>query len=209
MRLQGDIGQAVLRRHAQPAVTALAPRRAGGAALAVLAAGLALSLAACSGGEKESRACPRIEIVEDLSRLVQFREGPGRDPSDVLYAARLDDAKSSCQYDKGGVTVDMTATITGQRGRAGAKLPGGEVTYFVAITDGSKNIIAKRNFTSRLLFSDAGYARLDDELEQRIPLPTPKPTDPLPTAGDHTIILGFQLTPEQIDFNEKQRKLEQ
>ena len=189
-------------------MTTLAPRRAGGAALAVLAAGLALSLAACSGGEKDTRACPHVEIVEDLSRLVKFRDGPGRDPSDVLYAARLDDAKSSCRYDKGGVTVDMTATITGQRGRAGAKLPAGAVTYFVAITDGSKNIIAKRDFTSRLLFSDAGYARLDDELEQRVPLPTPKPTDPLPTAGDHTIILGFQLTPEQIDFNEKQRKLE-
>ncbi len=175
---------------------------------AVLGAALALAmpLAACSS-KKEARGCPRVEIVDDLSRLIKFADGPGRDPSDVLYAARISDAKSQCEYDKAGVVVDMTVSIQGERGRAGAKLQGGDVTYFVAITDGKRNIVAKRNFTSRLAFSDKGQAQLDDELEQRIPLkPIGSPLDPLPSAEDHTIILGFQLTPEEIDFNEKQRR---
>ncbi|MBV9521231.1 MAG: hypothetical protein JO010_00465 [Alphaproteobacteria bacterium] len=175
-------------------------------ALSILGAALLLPLAACSG-KKEGRACPRIEIVDDLSRLVKFADGPGREPADVLYAARIGDAKSQCTYDKAGVTVDMTVTIRGERGRAGARLPGGDVTYFVAITDGKRNIVAKQDFTSRLAFGDKGQAQLDDELQQRIPLkPIGASLNPLPSAADHTIILGFQLTPDQIDFNEKQHR---
>jgi hypothetical protein len=190
-------------------------RRRGAYTAAGLLAALAL-LAACSSKKEEARACPRIEIVDDLSRMVQFRDGPGRDPSDVLYAARITDAKSGCRYDNAGVTVEMTVSIRGERGRAGTKLQGGDVTYFVAIVDGVRNIIAKQPFTSRIAFNERGQGGIDDELTQRIPIkainvlnPVPKSLDPkdqLPTAADHTIILGFQLTPDQIDFNEKSRR---
>jgi hypothetical protein len=73
------------------------------------------------------------------------------------------------------------------------------VTYFVAITDRSQNIVAKQAFTSQFNFSDKATAAIDDELVQRIPL---APTAP---GSDHTLILGFQLTPEEIDFNAKNR----
>jgi hypothetical protein len=162
-----------------------------------LVAALALvPLVACSG-KKEARACPKIEVVGDLSRLVQFAEGPGRDLSDVAYAARIRDVKSGCLYDKKGVTVEMTVSIVGDRAKAGARLKSAEVTYFVAITDASHAIIQKRNFTSSLVFAEGKPATVDDELREVIPLPA------LASAEDHTIIVGFQLTPEQIDFNQK------
>jgi hypothetical protein len=207
VRLQGDGGQAVLRRDPQQAVTARRHRRLRRVASVALVAALAV-LAGCSVfKKKETRSCPRVEIVEGLSRLVKFTDGPGRDPSDVLYAARIIDAPSNCRYDEAGVDVQMTVSIVGERGRAGAKLPGGDVTYFVAITDGQRNIIAKQDFTSRLAFSSKGVAQLDDELEQRIPLKKlGAPLDPIPSAQDHAIIVGFQLTAEEIDYNEKQNK---
>jgi hypothetical protein len=157
-------------------------------------------LSGCSWfSKKDTRACPRIEIVSDLSRVVKFRDGLGRDLSDVLYTARFDDVKTGCSYDKTGVTIEMTVSLVGQRGRAGLTLPTGDVTYFVAITDRTQNIVAKQTFTSRFDFADKATAAIDDELVQRIPL---APTAP---GSDHTLILGFQLTPEEIDFNAKNR----
>jgi|SRR4051794_13981707 hypothetical protein len=169
-----------------------------GARLTALA--LVALLSGCSLFEKkDERACPRIEIVRDLSRLVKFRNGAGRDLNDVLYTARFDDVKTKCGYDKTGVSIDMTVSLVGERGRAGLTLPNVDVIYFVAITDRNQNIVAKRTFTSQFTFPEKGMAGIDDELTQRIPL---EPTTP---ATDHTLILGFQLTPEEIDFNAKNR----
>src|SRR5215471_6726685 len=116
--------------------------RAGGCALAA-----ALVLAGCSA-KKDDRACPKVEVVGDLSRLIKFADGPGRDPADVAYVARITDVKSGCVYDKRGVTVDM--------------------------------------------------------IDQIIPLSALPGRSP--TAANHTIIVGFQLTPEQIDYNQKAKR---
>ncbi len=194
MRLQGDFGPALLRWHAQHAVMSVAH-----ASRVAAVASLAL-LAGCSlFSKKDARACPRFEIVGDLSRLAKFQEGPGRDLSNVLYMARFDDVKVSCKYDDTGVTVDMTVSLVGERGRAGDKLPNAEVTYLVAIMDGKREIVKEERFTSLFDFSNNKLAAINDELVERIPLP---PTAP---GSDHTLIIGFQLTPEEIDFNEKNR----
>jgi hypothetical protein len=147
--------------------------------------------------DKRDKTCPKVEVVDALSKLVQFADGPGRDLSDVLYAARIEDVKSACAFDKSGVRVEMTVSIVGDRAQAGQKLTGSDVTYFVAITDASQAIVAKKLFTSRLDFSEDKPARIDDVLDQTIPLTV------LTSAKDHTIIVGFQLTPEQVNYNQK------
>jgi len=167
------------------------------------ARGLAVTIALCAltacalFPDKRDKTCPKVEVIDDLSKFVQFGDGPGRDLSDILYAARIEDVKSACGFDKSGVKVEMTVSIVGDRAQAGSKLKGSDVTYFVAITDVTHAIIAKKLFTSRLDFQDNKPARIDDVLDQRIPLPI------LSSAKDHTIIVGFQLTPEQINFNQK------
>jgi len=166
----------------------------------LLAAALLTLLPACSMfDKKDERACPRIEVVSDLSRLVKFQDGPGRDLSDIVLMARIDDVKSGCKYDKTGVTIALAVSLVGERGRAGAGAAKRDVTYFVAVTDRARQIIDKPLFTSQFEFSDKKAASINDEFELRIPL------SPTASASDHTIILGFQLTPEEIDFNERNR----
>jgi hypothetical protein len=203
MRLQGDARPAVLRRHPQQAVR-MRPDRGAGRRIAA-ARGLAATIALCALAgcnlfpDKRDKTCPKVEVIDDLSKLVQFADGPGRDLTDMLYAARIEDVKTACAFNKSGVTVDMTVSIVGDRAQAGAKLKlkGADVTYFVAISDATQAIITKKLFTSRLDFQDNKPARIDDELDQQIPLPV------LTSAKDHTLIVGFQLTPEQINFNQK------
>jgi hypothetical protein len=166
----------------------------------MLAAALLALLPACSMfDKKDERACPRIEVVGDLSRVVKFQDGPGRDLSDIVYVARIDDAKSGCRYDKTGVTIELTVSLLGERGRAGAGAAKTDATYFVAVTDRAQNIIDKPIFTSQFDFSDKNVAAIYDDFQLRIPLAETA------SASDHTIIVGFQLTPEEIDFNERNR----
>jgi hypothetical protein len=191
VRLQGDGRAALLRRLAQPAVSMSLTRL-------TVAAAILLAAASSCAPAKDDRACPSVEVVRNLNQLVQF-QGTGRDPSDVLFVAQVNDVQSTCKYEKAGPVIDMTVILDADRGRAGARLPAADVTYFIAITDGKGNIITKRNFSLRINFDDKGHGSAVDELTQEIF------SGPLKSVSDHTIIVGFQLTPEQIDINERQR----
>ena len=52
----------------------------------------ALLLAGCGSSAKEQQAasyCPQPLTVQDAQRLIRFKEGPGRDPRDVMFEASL------------------------------------------------------------------------------------------------------------------------
>lgn len=173
-------------------------RRDARAGAALAAPVLAVLLASC-GVTTDQRACPGVEVISSLNRQVQFRgAGGGRDQNDVAFVARIGDVRSRCNYAESNVTTDLSITIVGQRGPAGAQLPSAEITYFVAVIDGNRNIITKKSFSNRLAFDDKGQARITDDLQEKLP------TNPLKSASDHSVIVGFQLTPDQINLNETQ-----
>jgi hypothetical protein len=166
-----------------------------GAALAAPLLGLVL--ASC-GVTTDQRACPGVEVISSLNRLVQFRDAGGHDQNDVAFVARIGDVRSRCTYEESNVTTDLSITIVGNRGPAGARLPSAEITYFVAVIDGERHIITKKSFSDRLVFDDKGQARISDDLQEKLP------TNPLKSASDHSVIVGFQLTADQITLNETQ-----
>lgn len=166
-----------------------------------LAAGLgALSLAGLAGcglfsPPVEQYDCPTTAAVGDARTLSKFRDGPGRDLTDVRYHVRLVDVASKCSYDRKGVIVQMLAGFALELGPAN---PDRNATYefFVAITDPANQIIAKRIFTTSLAFpGNVGYVEHREELEQRIPLPKGG------GAADYQVIIGLQLTADELEYN--------
>jgi hypothetical protein len=158
---------------------------------------LAVLLASC-GVTTDQRACPAVEVISSLNRMVQFRDAGGREQNDVAFVARIGGVRSRCTYAESNVTTDLSITFVGQRGPAGARLPNVEITYFVAVIDGERRIITKKNFSDRLVFDEKGQARITDDLQEKLP------TNPLKSVSDHSVIVGFQLTPDQITLNETQ-----
>src|SRR5579871_3786751 len=77
--------------------------------------------------------CPRVALLADAAHMAVFRNGPGRDLTDIVYEADLGRITGQCVYtrDKSRVTVEMKLPITAKRGPADrdheAALP-----YFVA-----------------------------------------------------------------------------
>jgi hypothetical protein len=144
--------------------------------------------------------CPATAAVGDAAALNKFRDGPGRDLTDVRYTVRLVDVQAKCSYDSKGVTVQMLAGFALELGPAN---PDRNASYqfFVAITDPAHEIVAKRIFNTSLAFpSNVGYVEHREELHQRIPLPKGG------AAADYQIIVGLQLTEDELDYNRTHRR---
>jgi hypothetical protein len=168
----------------------------------ILLAGAALLLAGCgvfSKSEKREAACPRGVIPADSAKVTRFRDGPGRDLTDVVSEGEILDILVQCKYDKQAVNVDLQVAVGSTRGPADrSKVT--EYDYFVAVVDPEQNILAKQPFHVRFEFKD-NQTKLGsiEELEPHLPLKD------VMKAPDYQIMIGFQLTPEELAWNREQR----
>jgi hypothetical protein len=167
------------------------PRRA---VLLGLTAGL---LGACSLFEKSAPPpCPHVAMLDEAKSLSLYREGAGRDLTDVTFEGKLGSVQASCEVssDAGRMTIEskVALVIEATRGPAGQ---GDALTlpYFIAIVDPDKHILAKQNFEAKLAFTTSKIRTAGiEETEQTIPV------SPRYFAGDYEILIGFQLSHEQL-----------
>lgn len=161
-----------------------------------------LAVAGCTlFGEDETRPCPAVVKHQEISEAVQYAEGKGRDLIDLRFSGKIGDVAWKCTYD-GNVSLEMVLEIQVllEKGPA-AKGQIAKFPFFVAITDKRQNILAKEVFTSEVEFPKGRRrAGVIEEVEQIIPLKTDQ------TGADYEIIVGFQLTREQLEFNRRRRR---
>jgi hypothetical protein len=164
------------------------------------------ALTGCSmfgSGEKPgdiALACPKVGIVRELQEVTQFRPG-GKDMTDIASRAALTDYSGNCEYGSDGVTLNLNLFVLAERGPA---MQGNQASYryFVAVTRPDEDMPAtKTEFESTVAFTK-GQTRVvtKEELAPKIPLPKDI------NAKNWKVLVGFQLTPEQLDFNMKQAK---
>jgi len=177
--------------------------RAAGPALAGLV-GLGVLLSACSGSvftREETRPCPPVRLEATTAQLTQFRPGPGRDLTDVVLDADLTGYQGSCQYDddEGVVRVDLTLSFAAALGPAAADRRQA-FKYYVAIPRYYPDPKGKQVFETAIAFPEGtDRVRYVGE-EVRLSLPVGEGG----TADDLPIYVGFQLTPEQMEYNRAQ-----
>lgn len=160
-----------------------------------------LVVTSCSR-EKPEAACPRGVIPADSASVTRFRDGPGRDLTDVVVEGEIVNIQVDCKYDKKSVTVDrLQIAIAADRGPAD-RTRNAEFEYWVAILDPQQNIIIKEPAKVRFQFTD-NRTRLGrivgEDFEPYIPL-----TD-LKQGPEYQIIVGFQLTPEELAWNRQNK----
>ena len=173
------------------------------ARLAVLAGGIAV-LSACASDLEDSLSCPNITLLEDTRTLTRMASGS----AGVAFEAEIAQAVGTCDYDldndtKTG-TLDAKITATFNLTRSGA-LPTNAVSfdYYVAITDPYGEVLNKATFSVPTAF-EPGLNRVsveDDPVRLSIPLKTASVT----TRANKKfhIIVGFQLSPNELDYNRK------
>ncbi len=162
----------------------------------------ALLLAGCGAFQKEeSRSCPEIRIDATTASLTRFQPGQGRDITDVVLSGDVTGFDGNCQYDKDTVVVTLYPSFTLELGPAATDRTQ-SVEYFVAVPSYFPSPQAKQVFRTMVPFP-ANLNRLGfrgDEIAISLPLENDQAT-----AAHQQVYLGFQLTPEQLEYNRENR----
>jgi len=155
-------------------------------------------LAAC-GSKTPPGACPSGLIPTDASKITRFRDGTGRDLTDVIVEGNVQDILVQCKYSKKEVVVDLQIAITADRGPADRSRVA-EFPYFVAVQNPDGEISTKEQFKVRFDFTDnrTHLGVVLNEAEPHIPLAD------VAKADAYRIIVGFQLTPDELAWNRSQ-----
>ncbi len=160
--------------------------------------GLAFALNGCGPDRPQfAPACPQTGILGDAADLTRFRS-TGTDLTDMVVDGRITGLRGKCSYDGGEhLATVLSVDLELMRGPA---MQGrtAEVTYFVSVAKGDQ-ILDKKDYTLRVAFDrNSGQLRLTgDEID--LSLPTPGKV----TGSDYRILVGFQLSPQELAFNRR------
>lgn len=139
-------------------------------------------------------ACPSAAILHPLSQTAVFPPGAPRQPASVAYYGVLSEVDAKCEASGGAVHVALDVVVIGERGPAVGNGDSVDLQYFVAATGSDQTILSKRSFVVRIpIPAGAKRAGITDHIEETVPLAGRAP-------GDLSIVLGFQQSPEIVDF---------
>lgn len=145
--------------------------------------------------------CPRVYILADAGNLVRYKPGPGRDITDIVFEGRIANFVGSCDYDEDkGVDIDLVVQIELQRGPAATGAPV-SFEYFVALPAFRPKPEGKRIMPVSGTFAP-NQTRMAYQDTVHMFIPLAKPED----GYDTEIVIGFQLTPEEIELNRQMRQ---
>ncbi len=160
------------------------------ACMAVLA--LAAMLAGCSGSSEEL-TCPSAAITPDLDAVAIFAPGASADDTNVQAAGKIFDVSRECKNEKGGILINTLITINAVR--LAPQVSRAEYVYFVAVVDSTRNILNEQRFTLGAQFTSQNFRQYVEKISVHLPL------QHVSTGGNYAIVVGFQLLPEQLEFN--------
>ncbi|MHB0706493.1 hypothetical protein ACX4MT_06105 [Roseomonas mucosa] len=165
---------------------------------------VALALAGCGSTDSKNplanamAPCPAVSLLGEAADLTRYR-GLGRDIPSMVLDARLTGYQAKCDYAPGhkGLDVTLRLAMAAERGPA-ATTRTASLPYFVAVTTADEGrILAKANYTAAVEFP-ANVNRVQtsgEEISIRIPAATPG------EAAQRQVLLGFQLSPEELALN--------
>jgi len=157
------------------------------AAVVVLMATAGLA-AAKSQARVKGGSCPSINVLTDATRITQFANGA------IDLKAEIRDPEIACTFVGGKAQSKLSFWIKSAispSSEVGAR----RVPYFIAIILEGR-VIGKEIFDLELPF-DADRKLMLKEKVARVDIPVAADK----TAEDYSVTIGFQLTPEQANYN--------
>lgn len=162
-----------------------------------------LAVGACTTNEELQQtaiSCPQAMRVLDAARLTRFRDGRGRDPTDVMVEAEISDVGLRCSVDGSRIDMEIRVRMVAVEGPALAtQTPRtAPLRYFVALIDPYRRIVTRSEFAADFQF-EGNRTRIAtmDELTHRINLVKGEPT-----LG-YQIAVGFVLSQDEVDYNRR------
>lgn len=144
--------------------------------------------------------CPKVELVDDLSSISDFVNPQLMTHDNLISRVDLSGAESTCKLSNNTAIVDLKLIFNGILGKKGrmrsSDKPFFSYPYFVAVTAPNGKIMAKEIFAAPLSYNANENEHVYFEnLRQIIPIRSKD------TANNYKILIGFQVSPEQLAYN--------
>lgn len=187
------------------------------AAIRVFRAGLlVLGLSACENVadinpfvESETYPCPKAAILADAAAITVFRQGSPGDVLDIALRSRLAIETYQCAWNLNpethAGTLVMSIAVTADTFRGpGLRDERIALPYFVAVTNKNRQVLVKSQFN--VVADLPPNARRFEIRDRRVTVEMP--VAPHQRETDFALLAGFQLTPDQLDYNRSKRRQE-
>ena len=141
--------------------------------------------------------CPPVRVDSATASLTKFKDGPGRDITDIEYQVEIVGYKGQCDYSKDSVQVvfDIDFAVTGGPASKGGSAP---LYYFVAIPQFFPAETGKRIIqVAAKLPARAGAREVFTESNVSVKIPLKKDE----AGASYDVYAGFQLDNQQLEYN--------
>jgi hypothetical protein len=158
-------------------------------------------LAGCTSDKANN--CPGVSSIVETSIGTIFKPNTTFDPANILYTVEITEVHGSCDVDKTAVnsSTDINVSFRATRSPNGAAAAY-KVPYFVSISQ-SDRILAKKVYTAEFQFEPGQTTTTFSDTVQSADVTAGKDKK----TFDYLILVGLQLTKEQLDYNRASGRL--
>jgi len=164
-----------------------------------------LALPGCSwfrsGDESaEPPACSDTSLIAEAGEIPLYPAGIAKpQPSDIVATGFIGVYRGACNFKTAGQEeFDLEIDFISKKGPTGLamgkKLQKIELPYFLAVLSKDDEILQRQQFSTTVDFDNKDEAASKEEHLIHIPLPSKE------AAAGYKIVLGFRLTPEQLQY---------
>jgi len=147
--------------------------------------------------------CPLMGVLYDTARVVQFGQPNVQRYANITYTGEMDGVRGLCRYvETNPITMAIDINMEFGRGPA-ATSDHQSYRYWVAVTRRGRNALAKQYYDVDVHFPRGQNVIAHTEHIDRITIPRANAE----ISGENfEILVGFDLTPEQLQFNRDGRR---
>ena len=140
--------------------------------------------------------CPYVKVLYDAARYIEMPNFSAPSLASVGYTGEIEGVSADCTYrEDDPIRVDFNLLFSLGKGAA-AQGDGKTYRYWVAVTERNAAVLDKEYFDLPVNFG--GSDRATAEPAHTIVIPR---ADVSTSGGNFEILIGFEISPEQADFN--------
>jgi hypothetical protein len=145
--------------------------------------------------------CPGVSVRPDLRRLVEFYDPSKPTEAGKISEISIDAVRNVCRTENAQIVMQIDLSLSGKTGPKARVKPSDKPSfaypYFVAVTDPQGNVLSKEIFAASVAYaSDQKEIKQTESIFQNMPFPDSS------IGQSYTVVVGFQLTPEQLAYNQ-------
>lgn len=145
--------------------------------------------------------CPGVSLRPDLRRLVEFYDPSKPVETGKISEISIDAVRNVCRIENAQLVMQIDFSLSGKTGPKARVKPSDKPSfaypYFVAVTDPQGNVLSKEIFAASVAYTaDQKEIKQTESIFQNMPFPDSS------IGQSYTVVVGFQLTPEQLAYNQ-------